>query len=339
LNSWSIIDSSSGSTCTSDSNQGIPVNSYEDAFNAGEFIKPGKTDHSYDGYYDEDEIEKFGSPDFKWSGAKAATVMTFNEPKGKMMKAKYKKERALGDKRNLYHSAYCPPPDAHCHPASTTLELEDGTSRRIDQVAVGDVIRTEAGYEPITALMHAEHGKRTNFFRFHTKDASMAITQGHYIFVNGVERDPATVKEGEMLTTRCCGEQPIERIERTTEEGSFHITTSSTTYYADGVLSSTYVAMVPLNVWKVAGGIYPYVRYMLGVPLTPEGAGGPLSIFWLLNAYEAMGLPMLARGVLWPVTMISTLFAELVNTAVVQCPVSGTTALALLSAFAMRMRK
>ena len=98
----------------------------------------------------------------------------------------------------------------------------------------------------------------------------MAISQGHYLFVNGVERDPATVKVGETLTTSCCGEQPITKIEHTVEQGKFHITTPSNNYYADGVLSSTYVDLVPLNVWNVAGGLYPMLRYKLGVPITPE---------------------------------------------------------------------
>mmetsp|Transcript_2333 Transcript_2333/g.4804 ORF Transcript_2333/g.4804 Transcript_2333/m.4804 type:complete len:856 (-) Transcript_2333:259-2826(-) len=232
------------------------------------------------------------------------------------------------EQRELYHSPDCPPIQGSCHPASTTVELEDGSTVRMDALQVGTRVRTAAGFEAVTALMHAEHGKTADFFRFHTADASMAITQGHYIFVNGVERDPATVKVGELLTTACCGEQPIERIEHTIEEGMFHLTTDSTTYYADGVLSSTYVAFVPLNVWKVAGGLYPRVRYAVGVPITPEGQG-VLSIFWLLHLYEAIRLPMFFRGLLWPITMASTLFAELVNTVVVQLPATTTAALTL----------
>jgi len=239
--------------------------------------------------------------------------------------------------RKLYHSSYCPAiSGAGCHPANTLLELADGSTLRIDEIKVGDLIRTEAGVEPVTAFMHAEHGKTADFFRFNTANATMAITQGHYLFVNGVERDPASVKVGELLKTRCCGEQPIERIEHTAEEGLFHITTDSTTYYADGVLSSTYVAYVPLNVWKVAGGLYPRVRYTIGLPITPEGEG-VLSIFWLLDVYEAVGMPSFLRGLLWPLTMASTLFAELLNTAVTQLPAS-TTAVALMSAFSLRTR-
>jgi len=146
-----------------------------------------------------------------------------------------------------------------------------------------------------------------------------------------------TVEVGELLTTRCCGDQPIERIEHTSEEGLFHITTDSTTYFADGVLSSTYVAYVPLNVWKVAGGLYPRVRYTLGVPITPEGEG-VLSIFWMLHLYEAIAMPHLLRGLLWPLTMASTLFAELLNTAVTQLPAT-TTALTLCAASALRATK
>jgi len=246
-------------------------------------------------------------------------------------------ERQGQGQRELYHSTDCPPIEGSCHPASTTLELVGSVRKRIDELKVGDMIRTQSGFEPVTALMHSEHGKRAEFFRFHTANTTMAITQGHYLFVGGIEREPASVMVGETLTTRCCGEQPIERIERTIEEGMFHLTTDSTTYYADGVLSSTYVAFVPLNVWKAAGGIYPRLRYMLGVPITPEGhTGSVLSIFWMLRLYEATHTPVFLRGLLWPVTMASTLFAELVNTAIIQLPAT-TTALALMAAGSLRL--
>ena len=237
------------------------------------------------------------------------------------------------ERRRLYHSSYCPSIGTTCHPASTMLELADGSAIRIDEVTVGTRIRTQAGFEPVTALMHAEHGKPANFFRFHTANASMAISQGHYLYVDGVEREPASVQVGEMLTTSCCGEQAVEKIEKTTEEGKFHLTTDSTSYYANGVLASTYVAYVPLNVWKMAGGIYPRIRYSLGVPITPEGAeGSMLSIFWLVDIYDAIGLAESARSVLWPATMCSTLFAELANTAAVQLPASLASGVLLAAA-------
>jgi len=250
--------------------------------------------------------------------------------------------------RRLHHSAYCPPqnqgnaygsdgycnaydatamhtdPDCletGCHPSDTLLELPSGGTVRIDEVAVGTLVKTASGVEPVTALMHAEPDVTMSFFRFHTKDASMAISKGHWLFVNGIEREPSTVTVGELLTTSCCGAQPITKIEQTVEQGKFHITTPSNNYYADGVLSSTYVSYVPLNVWKVAGGLYPMLRYKLGVPITPEGQG-PLSIFWLLYVYQALSLPKLVVDALWPLTMSATLFAELLNTAAVQLPLS-----------------
>jgi len=208
-----------------------------------------------------------------------------------------------------------------CHPSSTLLTTADGSAVRIDELSVGTLIQTAAGVEPVTALMHAEPAKKSPFFRFHTADASMAITDGHWLFVNGVERDPSTVKVGELLTTLCCGEQPVTEIEATVEQGLFHITTPSNSYYADGVLSSTYVDFVPLHVWKVAGGLYPQLRYLMGLPITPEGEG-PLSIFWPLYVYQALGLPQAVIDALWPLTMTATLVAELVNTAAVQLPIS-----------------
>lgn len=192
---------------------------------------------------------------------------------------------------------------------------------RIDELTVGTLIQTAAGVEPVTAFLHAEPGRSETFFRFHTANASMAITNGHWLFVNGVERDPSTVKVGELLTTLCCGEQPVTEIEMRREQGLFHITTPSNSYYADGVLSSTYVDYVPQTVWRVFAGHYPHLRYLMGLPVTPEGHG-PLSIFWTAQLFHALHLPQLAVDALWPFTAVAAFVAELVNTAVVQLPIS-----------------
>ena len=210
-----------------------------------------------------------------------------------------------------------------CHPSDTLLEAADGRALRIDQVEAGTLIKTAHGVEPITAVMHAEPAKVMSYFRFHTAvGASVAISEGHFLFVDGVERNPSTIKVGEKLHTKCCGEQPIIKVDSTVEMGRFHITTPSNSYYAGGVLASTYVNFVPQNVWKVAGGLYPQLRHAIGVPITPEGQG-PLSIFWPVYAYQLLGLPQPLVDALWPLTMTATLFAELTNTAFVQLPVSA----------------
>jgi hypothetical protein len=217
-----------------------------------------------------------------------------------------------------------------CHPRETTLDVEDVGNMRIDRVSVGDRVRGLHGYEPVTGFMHAETDRSMKYYRFYTRSASVAISDTHWLFVNGRETDPATVVVGDALQIAVkSGRFTIERVERIAREvmrGAFHVQVASGAYYADGILCSTYIAHVPLAAWKLFADTYAWARYKVGVPLTPEGQG-PMSIFWPLHAYEALGLPTSTARTVWPVTMTATLFAEVFNTIWVHASKwSGTTA-------------
>ena len=81
------------------------------------------------------------------------------------------------------------------------------------------------------------------YHKFTTKSgATVAISDDHWLFVNGAEADPATVKPGDLLTTFKREHDPVVRVETTTERGAYHILVASGAYYVDGVAASTYVA-------------------------------------------------------------------------------------------------
>ena len=78
----------------------------------------------------------------------------------------------------------------------------------------------------------------------------VAISDKHFLFVDGVEADPATVKLGQSLATPD-GPSPIVAIAKETHAGAYHLVTPSGAYYVDGVAASTYVAYIPHAAWKV----------------------------------------------------------------------------------------
>ena len=47
-------------------------------------------------------------------------------------------------------------PPGTCHPASATLDLDDGRAVRIDSVRVGDKVRGPSGYTTVLGFLHAE---------------------------------------------------------------------------------------------------------------------------------------------------------------------------------------
>ena len=82
----------------------------------------------------------------------------------------------------------------------------------------------------------------------------------------------------------------------------------------DGVVASTYIAHVPLGVWKVFADGYAALRYKMGAPIAPEGEGY-FSITWPLAVYDKLGVPTeTVVSTLWPITTAAAALTELANT-------------------------
>jgi len=216
----------------------------------------------------------------------------------------------------------------HCHPAHSLLELEDGRRVRIDEISVGQRIRTPSGFEPVAGFLHADASVRPSYHVFATDGgASVAISDNHWLLVDGVEADPATVQLGQMLRTPN-GWQRVTAISKEVYAGAYHLVTPSGLYYVDDVAASTYVAYIPHAAWKIFGDGYITLRYRLGVPLMPEGQT-PITILWSLDVLRAMGFSHdTALTYAWPFIAGSTMATELicaVTTAAAKlvAPISG----------------
>jgi len=198
-----------------------------------------------------------------------------------------------------------------CHPPHATVELASGAHTRLDALSVGDSIRTPSGFEPVVGFLNADANAETTYHVFTTEaDLAIAISAKHFLFVDGVEVDPATVKPGQTLTTKH-GPQVIRSATKETHVGAYHLITPSGAYFVDGIAASTYVAYVPKPVWDIFGNGYASLRYKLGLPIVPEG-GAPVSLFWLLDALTAVGVPgAVQKSVFWPLIVVTTAATEL----------------------------
>jgi hypothetical protein len=234
--------------------------------------------------------------------------------------------RELGDVRGreLSHSPLCPPPSSGCHPATSTLKLESGKAIRIDDVQVGDRIATPEGFEPVVGRLHADKTNSMEYYRFTTAaGTSMAVSKRHHIFANGVRTAPEKVVVGDMLTTES-GAEEVATITKAYEAGVYTIITPSGTYYVDGVASTTYVAYIPYTVWRIFADGYVHLRYLLGAPIVASGEG-LLPLFAQYELLEMLNLPEPLMFMLWPLTLLTTVAAELVNKVVASTPAMLTT--------------
>ena len=96
------------------------------------------------------------------------------------------------------------------------------------------------------------------------------------------------------------------------EAGVYTIITPSGTYYVDGVASTTYVAYIPYTVWRIFADGYIHLRYLLGAPIVASGEG-VLPLFAQYELLEILSLPEPLMFMLWPLTLLTTVAAELVN--------------------------
>lgn len=239
-------------------------------------------------------------------------------------------------RRQLYHSRYCPAiSGAGCHPAGSLLQLEGGRRVPIERAAVGMRIATPSGYERITGVFHAED-RPDRFVRLSTADGHMmAITPLHLVFANGAEADPAAVRVGDELHTAGGGVSRVTRVERVKLDGKYHIFVAGGSYYVDGVLASDRLDLVPAPLWPLVRA-YVAARDVLGVPIMPVGTGLFPNHAWLLDLLTRIGTPQpLLKFALFPLTVVSGIGTELVNTAAERLRVPLGTAAALALALAL----
>ena len=216
-----------------------------------------------------------------------------------------------------------------CHPAGSYLTLEDGKSIAIERAAVGTLIKTDTGFQPILGFLHDEEDTVGSYLRFTTPSASMATSPLHHAFVNGTEIDPSFIKLGDLLHT-LHGLEPVTRIETLEVRGAYHPFVKGGSYYVDGILASDYYALVPKAVWLL-GRAYVEARYWLGIPVIPVGKGFFPNHAWVADLIGRAGVPLWAqKTVLSPLTVASSILTELANVAAEHFPAwLGTAAAAI----------
>jgi len=91
--------------------------------------------------------------------------------------------------------------DSVCFPADATVELADGRTVAMADVALGDRVRVSAGaYSPVFLFTHRLRGGRRAFVRLTTAaGASVTATRGHYVYANGRLTAAGAVRVGDRM--------------------------------------------------------------------------------------------------------------------------------------------
>ena len=103
-------------------------------------------------------------------------------------------------------------PPGGCHPAGSLLSLEDGTSIAIEDAAVGTLVKTPTGYEPVLGWLHHERDMAGVYLELTAGKRTLSVSSHHLVVANGRETDPAIIRAGDVLHTPDGGNATVTRV-------------------------------------------------------------------------------------------------------------------------------
>lgn len=138
--------------------------------------------------------------------------------------------------------------DALCFPASALVETEGGQEIRMEQLAIGDKVRTGGGtmYSGIIMFTHRLSNSVNPFVRICVSSGNeLRLTSGHYLYVNGALAAAKTVSVGSLLRLSNGTETTVVSVEYPfRESGLYNPITLSGDIIVDGIRCSSYTTAV-----------------------------------------------------------------------------------------------
>lgn len=158
------------------------------------------------------------------------------------------------------------PQPRECFPSDATVELIDGSVRRMDNLRIGDIVLVDGGrWEPVYLFSHSDVSARSEYVVVMTSSGhSVEMTGGHMIQVNGQLTEARMLKRGDTVST-VDGVATVRNVAKVRKSGLFNPHTASGSIVVNGVVCSTFTRAVqesmanallaPIRALFRAGGI------------------------------------------------------------------------------------
>ena len=132
-----------------------------------------------------------------------------------------------------------------CFPSTATVELADGSVKTMSEVELGDLVRVSGDtYSPVFMFTHRLKDVEHDFVTVQTSSgAEIALTAGHYIYVNGNLVAAETIKIGDYLTDANGKQTTVSNVEIVSMNGLFNPQTIHGDIIVNGIRASTYTTM------------------------------------------------------------------------------------------------
>ncbi len=139
-----------------------------------------------------------------------------------------------------------PSPEPICFPGSASVSLENGATKRMDAVEVGDRVQVANGqFANVFMFTHKLGDVTNNFLRLNTHSgAAITLTASHVLPVNGEYIAARDAKVGDSLELADGTVSQINTITTVVDTGLYNPQTVHGDIVVDGVRASTYTADV-----------------------------------------------------------------------------------------------
>ncbi|PXF44872.1 Indian hedgehog B protein [Gracilariopsis chorda] len=136
--------------------------------------------------------------------------------------------------------------DPICFPAEATVEMEDGSTKRMDQVQIGD--RVKVGYDMFSEVFMFTHKVSKRVSQFVKLDmasgASISATSGHYVYLNGRLAAARTAKVGDVMELGNGARSTVEKVSMVRKSGLYNPQTLHGDIIVNEVRASTFTTAI-----------------------------------------------------------------------------------------------
>ncbi|CAN8064478.1 unnamed protein product [Agarophyton chilense] len=136
--------------------------------------------------------------------------------------------------------------DDVCFPADGSVELEDGSVKRMDEVEIGDSVKVGQNlYSEVFMFSHRLSNVKYNFVKMDLENGhSLEATSGHYVYVNGGLSAASNVKVGDSLELDSGDHVRVATVSVVRKSGLFNPQTLHGDILVNGVKASTFTQSV-----------------------------------------------------------------------------------------------
>lgn len=150
--------------------------------------------------------------------------------------------------------------DNVCFPSSARVTVQDGSVKRMDQLAIGEEV--QVGPQLFSAVFMFTHKSQNVDYRFLEisvdTGSKLLLTDGHFLYLNGEMAMAKTTQVGDTVSLSDGGKGSVVAVSYRNARGLYNPQTMHGDILVDGVLASTYTKTVSPH---IAHGLLAPLRW------------------------------------------------------------------------------